>query len=73
MTAIDSHFKFTAERIAKADAIVIAAGAGIGVDSGLPDFRGNDGFWNAYPALARRCPELSCRFESVVMNIMLPS
>jgi len=22
---------------------------------------------------ARRCPELSCRFESVVMNIMLPS
>lgn len=31
--------------------IVIAAGAGIGVDSGLPDFRGNKGFWNAYPAL----------------------
>jgi hypothetical protein len=22
---------------------------------------------------AWRCPELSCRFESVVMNIMLPS
>ena len=21
----------------------------------------------------RRCPELSCRFESVVMNMMLPS
>ena len=53
MTAIDSHFKFAAEQIAKADAIVIAAGAGIGVDSGLPDFRGNDGFWNAYPALAK--------------------
>jgi NAD-dependent SIR2 family protein deacetylase len=53
MTAIDSHFKFAAERIAKADAIVIAAGAGIGVDSGLPDFRGNDGFWNAYPASAK--------------------
>ena len=30
---------------------VITAGAGMGVDSGLPDFRGNDGFWNAYPAL----------------------
>ena len=53
MTARDSHFKFAAEQIAKADAIVIAAGAGIGVDSGLPDFRGNDGFWNAYPALAK--------------------
>lgn len=38
--------------IADADALVIAAGAGIGVDSGLPDFRGNAGFWKAYPALA---------------------
>jgi NAD-dependent SIR2 family protein deacetylase len=32
---------------------VIAAGAGIGVDSGLPDFRGNEGFWRAYPALGK--------------------
>lgn len=39
--------------IASADALVIASGAGMGVDSGLPDFRGNEGFWNAYPALAR--------------------
>ena len=23
----------------------------MGIDSGLPDFRGNDGFWRAYPAL----------------------
>lgn len=39
--------------IADADALVIAAGAGMGVDSGLPDFRGTEGFWKAYPALAR--------------------
>lgn len=26
----------------------------MGVDSGLPDFRGTDGFWRAYPALGRR-------------------
>ncbi len=45
-------YQRAAELIAGADALVIAAGAGIGVDSGLPDFRGNDGFWNAYPALA---------------------
>ena len=32
---------------------MIGAGAGIGVDSGLPDFRGNEGFWKAYPALGR--------------------
>ena len=25
----------------------------MGVDSGLPDFRGNDGFWHAYPALGK--------------------
>jgi len=30
--------------------ILITAGAGIGVDSGLPDFRGKDGFWTAYKA-----------------------
>ena len=36
-----------------AEAFVITAGAGMGVDSGLPDFRGNKGFWNAYPAYAR--------------------
>ena len=41
-----------ADLIHEADALVIAAGAGMGVDSGLPDFRGNDGFWQAYPALA---------------------
>jgi NAD-dependent SIR2 family protein deacetylase len=42
-----------AELIAQADAIVIAAGAGIGVDSGLPDFRGHEDSWRAYPAPAR--------------------
>jgi NAD-dependent SIR2 family protein deacetylase len=42
-----------AELIAGADALVIGAGAGMGVDSGLPDFRGKDGFWQAYPALGR--------------------
>ena len=31
------------------DALIITAGAGMGVDSGLPDFRGNQGFWRAYP------------------------
>ena len=40
-----------AELIDQADALVIAAGAGMGVDSGLPDFRGAQGFWRAYPAL----------------------
>ena len=38
-----------ADLIERADALVVAAGAGMGVDSGLPDFRGNQGFWKAYP------------------------
>ena len=48
-----SKFQQAAQVIADADALVIAAGAGMGVDSGLPDFRGNEGFWRAYPALAK--------------------
>lgn len=42
-----------AEVLARSDALVIGAGAGMGVDSGLPDFRGQQGFWNAYPAARR--------------------
>jgi NAD-dependent SIR2 family protein deacetylase len=38
-----------AEAIAAADALLIGAGAGMCVDSGLPDFRGDHGFWKAYP------------------------
>jgi len=44
-----------------ADALVITAGAGMGVDSGLPDFRGVEGFWNAYPKVR----DLGLRFEEM--------
>ncbi len=37
-----------------AEALIVAAGAGMGVDSGLPDFRGTEGFWKAYPPCAAR-------------------
>lgn len=53
MKDFESDLLHAAELIAGADALVIAAGAGMGVDSGLPDFRGNEGFWQAYPALAK--------------------
>lgn len=48
----DSLVTLAAEAIRGAEALVIAAGAGMGVDSGLPDFRGNQGFWRAYPPYA---------------------
>lgn len=45
--------KKAAEAIDSADALLFTAGAGMGVDSGLPDFRGNEGFWKAYPPIAK--------------------
>ncbi|MCG8917799.1 NAD-dependent protein deacetylase [Actinokineospora sp. PR83] len=46
-------FERAADLIREADAVLVCAGAGMGVDSGLPDFRGNQGFWRAYPPYAR--------------------
>jgi NAD-dependent SIR2 family protein deacetylase len=39
--------------IQEADALCITTGAGMGVDSGLPDFRGDQGFWKAYPPIGK--------------------
>jgi NAD-dependent SIR2 family protein deacetylase len=46
-------FERATEAIRNAHALLITSGAGIGVDSGLPDFRGDEGFWRAYPPLER--------------------
>lgn len=48
----DAAVRAAASRIAGATALVVSAGAGMGVDSGLPDFRGPEGFWRAYPPYA---------------------
>jgi NAD-dependent SIR2 family protein deacetylase len=48
---VDDPIDRASAAIAAADALLISAGAGMGVDSGLPDFRGDDGFWRAYPPL----------------------
>ena len=50
-----------AEAVREAEALLIGAGAGMGVDSGLPDFRGDHGFWNAYPPYAK----LGLRFHDL--------
>ena len=47
------RLQLAADTIASADALLIGAGAGMGVDSGLPDFRGTEGFWKAYPPYAK--------------------
>lgn len=58
---VELKLKQAAKDIADADALLITAGAGMGVDSGLPDFRGTEGFWRAYPAIAK----LGLRFEEI--------
>ena len=47
--------------IRESDALLVSAGAGMGVDSGLPDFRGPEGFWRAYPPFRK----LGLRFEEL--------
>jgi NAD-dependent SIR2 family protein deacetylase len=42
--------KRAAQAIEQASVLHVCTGAGMGVDSGLPDFRGPQGFWKAYPA-----------------------
>ena len=51
-TLLDTAWR-AARLITKADGLIITAGAGMGVDSGLPDFRGPQGFWRTYPALGQ--------------------
>ncbi|KFU80853.1 NAD-dependent protein deacetylase, SIR2 family [Amycolatopsis lurida] len=48
-----SELERAAELIDGAGALLVCAGAGMGVDSGLPDFRGDEGFWKAYPPYER--------------------
>ena len=61
MSGLAARYTAAARLIGQADALVICAGAGMGVDSGLPDFRGPRGFWQAYPALGRA----RIRFEEI--------
>ena len=58
-----SEIQKAAAAIAHADALLFTAGAGMGVDSGLPDFRGNEGFWKAYPPLR----ELGLSFTQIAI------
>jgi NAD-dependent SIR2 family protein deacetylase len=50
---VDLSGEFQRAVLGAAQALVVAAGAGMGVDSGPPDFRGDSGFWRAYPAYAK--------------------
>ncbi len=61
MADMNDSIKIAADAISNANALLIGAGAGMGVDSGLPDFRGSQGFWQAYP----RYKELGLDFQEL--------
>lgn len=54
-------FKKAALAIKDASSFIFTSGAGMGVDSGLPDFRGVEGFWRNYPPMKH----LGLRFEEM--------
>ncbi|WP_153146992.1 Sir2 family NAD-dependent protein deacetylase [Dechloromonas sp. H13] len=58
---MDAALARAARWLRAADGLLISAGAGMGIDSGLPDFRGPGGFWAVYPALGRA----GIRFEAI--------
>ena len=58
---IEQNLQKAKQLLQECNALFVTAGAGMGVDSGLPDFRGVEGFWNAYP----KAKELGLRFEEM--------
>jgi len=51
-----------------ATTIIVGAGAGMGKDSGLPDFRGNEGFWNNYPPYRNKFDFYDCANPNFLYN-----
>ncbi len=68
MKAVSALLRRCAEAIHEADGLFVTAGAGMGTDSGLPDFRGTQRFWRAYPSLGRA----RIAFESMASSTRTP-
>lgn len=51
MEGLDFALQTAANALQQATFLLITAGAGMSADSGLPTFRGNEGFWTNYPAI----------------------
>jgi NAD-dependent SIR2 family protein deacetylase len=60
-TQIGNDLRQAVAWLEDADGLLITAGAGIGTDAGVPDFRDGKGFWRAYPAVGRE----GMRFDEI--------
>ena len=69
----DPIYAEAARAIRGAAALVVATGAGMGIDSGLPDFRGDQGFWKAYPAYERSASPSWTRPTPIASRRIRPS
>lgn len=45
MLSLEDEYAKAARLIDQADGLIIGPGVGMGIDSGLPEFRGPGGFW----------------------------
>ncbi|KAL9647054.1 hypothetical protein ABK040_016529 [Willaertia magna] len=50
---INLAIEMAGKAVHEATHFFFTSGAGLGVDSGLPDFRGKNGFWKAYPPMQK--------------------
>jgi NAD-dependent SIR2 family protein deacetylase len=57
----ENPFVAAAKLLVSSEALLICAGAGMGVDSGLPAFRDDEGFWKSSPA----AKNLGLQFEKL--------
>lgn len=51
--SIENEIERAAKLLTEADSLIILAGAGMSVDSGLPDYRGTAGWWTNHEAFKR--------------------
>ena len=58
---LKQKLKISKSYIDEAGALLIVAGAGMGIDSGLPDYRGPQGLWNTWHPAA----ELNMKYEDL--------
>jgi NAD-dependent SIR2 family protein deacetylase len=66
---LESAYKIAINLIQNANTILVSAGPGMGVDSGLPDSRGDTGFYKAYPSFS----ESGLKFHTVATPTFLAS
>ena len=62
---IKESARLSADIIRNTDALLIVAGAGMGIDSGLPDYRGPNGLWNNPDFIFQPARDMNLTYEDL--------